>query len=211
MLEAEKPVIGLTGGIASGKSTVAQILRAQGVAVIDADALAREVVARGSAGLNEIVAAFGTGVLDSDGALDRPKLAAIVFADAQARSRLNAILHPRIGQLSAERITAARLTDTPYVVYEAPLLVETGAHRGLAALIVVATAESNQLARAIARDDIDEQAARERLAAQLPLSAKVKEADYVIANDSDIEALRASTLRTHDAILQRFIQPRSEV
>jgi len=210
MSEAEKPVIGLTGGIASGKSTVARILRAEGVAVIDADALAREVVARGSTGLSEIVATFGAGVLDSDGALDRPKLAAIVFADAQARSRLNAIVHPRIGQLSAERITAARLTDTPYVVYEAPLLVETGAHRGLAALIVVATAEPIQLERVVSRDGIDEHAARERLAAQLPLSAKVKEADYVIVNDSDIDTLRASTLRTHDTILQRFIQPRNE-
>jgi dephospho-CoA kinase len=210
MPEVDKPVIGLTGGIASGKSTVAQMLRAQGVEVVDADAIAREVVAPGSDGLREVVATFGPAVLASDGALDRPKLAEIVFADAQARARLNAILHPRIGQLSAERIAAAGRTDTPYVVYEAPLLVETGAHRGLSALIVVAAAEPAQLARMMKRDLFAEHAARERLAAQLPLSAKVKEADYVIDNDGDIEALRANTLRVHGAIRQRFLQPSSE-
>jgi dephospho-CoA kinase len=204
MTSSPKPIIGLTGGIASGKSTVAEMLRKLGISVVDADALAREVVLPGREALAEIVQAFGPGVLAADGTLDRTKLGELVFADADARRKLNAITHPRIAELSRERIAAAQETATPYVVYEAALLVESGAHRGLAALVVVALAESLQLARLVARDGLSEQAARERLAAQLPLSAKVQEADYVIANDGDLAALQASVLQTHRAILERF-------
>jgi dephospho-CoA kinase len=204
MVANPKPVIGLTGGIASGKSSVARLLRELGVAVIDADQLAREVVAKGSDGLREVVEAFGLDVLDAAGELDRPKLGQIVFHEPNARQRLNAITHPRIGHLSGERILEAQRGPSPYVVYEAALLVETGAHRGMAALIVVAASEALQLARSMARDGLDEAAARARLAAQLPLSAKVEAADYVIANDGDLDALRAETARTHRAILERF-------
>jgi dephospho-CoA kinase len=204
MTSPPKPVIGLTGGIASGKSSVARMLRELGVAVIDADQLAREVVAHGSDGLREVVDAFGPGVLDSSGELDRAKLGQIVFDDPSARQKLNAITHPRIGRLSAERIAEAQRGPSPYVVYEAALLVETGIHRGFAALIVVAAAETVQLARSMARDSLDENAARARIAAQLPLSAKVEAADYVITNDGDLEALRVETERTHRAILERF-------
>src|SRR5262245_48071973 len=131
-----KPLIGLTGGIASGKSTVAAILASLGIVVVDADKLAREVVAPGSDGLTEVVKTFGTDVPGPDGELLRPKLAEIVFKDADARKRINAIVHPRIAQLSAQRIQDAQRAACPYVVYEAPLLVETGAHRGMQALIV---------------------------------------------------------------------------
>jgi dephospho-CoA kinase len=204
MATQTKPVIGLTGGIASGKSSVARMLRELGVEVIDADQIAREVVALGTDGLREIVDTFGAGVLDPSGALDRAKVAEIVFRDTNARQKLNAIVHPRIGRLSAERIAAAQRGPSPYVVYEAPLLVETGAHRGLSALIVVAAAEPLQLARSMARDGMDEAAAHARIAAQLPLSAKVEAADYVVANDGDLEALRVGTMQTHRAILERF-------
>jgi dephospho-CoA kinase len=204
MTTQSKPVIGLTGGIASGKSSVARIFRELGLEVIDADQIAREVVAKASDGLREIVDAFGPTVLDSAGELDRAKLGDIVFRDPTARQKLNAIMHPRIGKLSAERIAEAQHKPSSYVVYEAPLLVETGAYRGLSALIVVATAEAHQLARSMARDGLDEAAVRARLAAQLPLSAKVKAADYIVANDGDLEALRAETMRTHRAILARF-------
>jgi dephospho-CoA kinase len=206
-----KPIIGLTGGIASGKSTVARILREIGVAVIDADQLAREVVARGSDGLAEIVTTFGADLLDANGDLDRPKLGERVFSDPSARQKLNAITHPRIAKLSAERIAAAQRSESPYVVYEAALLVETGAHRGMSALIVVAAADRLQLARSMARDGLPEAAARARLDSQLPLSAKVKEANYVIANDADVEALRAETLRTHRAILDQYQLKPAEV
>jgi dephospho-CoA kinase len=199
-----KAVIGLTGGIASGKSSVARVLRELGVAIIDADQVAREVVVKGSDGLREVVETFGPGVLDSEGELDRAKVGQIVFHDPAARQKLNAIIHPRIGRVSAERIAELQRGPSPYVVYEAPLLVETGAHRGLSALIVVAAAEPLQLARSMVRDGLDEAAARARIAAQLPLSAKVEVADYVIVNDGDLEALRAETQRTHRLIVERF-------
>jgi len=199
-----KPVIGLTGGIASGKSSVARELIALGIPVIDADQLAREVVEPGTEGLQEIVRTFGTAMLRADGTLDREKLGAHVFNDAEARKRLVAITHPRIGQLSAERIAAALQTDAPYVVYEAPLLVETGAYRGMSALIVVATAPEVQRARLMARENLDEAAARARIAAQAPLEAKLAVADYVLHNDAGLAELKAQVQQTHTAICQRF-------
>lgn len=200
-----KPLIGLTGGIASGKSTVARILREAGVAVVDADTLAREVVAPGTDGLREVVASFGTEVLAADGGLDRGKLAAVVFGDQAARERLAAITHPRIALRSAECIGDAMKTAAPYVVYEAALLVETGAYKAMSALIVVAANEATQQARAVARDDTTAKAARARIAAQLPLTAKTSVADYVIDNDADLTALRQRTLETHARIVERFV------
>ncbi len=204
MSSVPKPTIGLTGGIASGKSTVAKLLAELGVAVIDADALAREVVAPGSDGLREVVQSFGAAVLGADGSLDREALGAIVFGDPEARRKLNAITHPRIGLLSAERIVAAQASASPYVVYEAALLVETGAHKGFAALIVVAADATTQSTRAIARDGSSQEAAQARIAAQLPLADKVAVADYVIHNDGDLAALRGRTLAVHDQIMRRF-------
>lgn len=199
-----KPVIGLTGGIASGKSVVAGVLRGEGIDVVDADALAREVVAAGSDGLGEVIAAFGAAVLDAHGHLDREALGRIVFGDSAARRRLEAITHPRIGQLSMQRLAQAAAGPSPYVVYEAPLLVETGTHRGLSALVVVSADAATQIARIRARDGLDEVAARTRIAAQLPLAEKIAAADWVIANDGSLEALRARTLDVHRAILSRF-------
>src|SRR5688572_22303604 len=121
-MDKKKPLIGLTGGIASGKSSVSRILEGLGVDIVDADRIAREVVEPGSDGLQEIVRAFGEEVLRSDGALDREKLGAMVFRDASARARLEAITHPRIGARSAERIGQAMSGPSPYVVYDAPLL-----------------------------------------------------------------------------------------
>ncbi len=200
----KKPTIGLTGGIASGKSCVARVLAQQGVGVVDADALAREVVAAGSEGLREVVEAFGSGVLLADGSLDRTRLAAIVFDDEQARRRLQAITHPRIGRLSAERLTALAARGAPYVVYDAPLLVEVGAHRGFDALIVVAADEATQVARAVTRDRADEQETRRRIAAQLPLARKIEVADYVIQNDGSLQELEHRTLAVHREIMRRF-------
>jgi dephospho-CoA kinase len=200
-----KPLIGLTGGIASGKSTVAGLLAELGVAVVDADALAREVVAPQTDGLAEVVAAFGPGVLATDGSLDRAKLAQLVFADTSAREALTKITHPRIAALSAQRILDAMQTAVPYVVYEAALLVETGAHRGMDALVVVAANEATQLERAVARDTATAEAVRARIAAQLPLSAKLAAADYVIQNDDGLAALRERTHAVHDEILKRFV------
>ena len=131
-------MVGLTGGIASGKSTVAAMFRARGVPVIDADVLAREVTAPGSEGLAAIVERFGPEVLDADGALERKKLGAIVFADDEARAAINRITHPRIAAASQRALAALREAGEPLAIYEAPLIVENQIHRGLAALIVVA-------------------------------------------------------------------------
>lgn len=199
-----KPTIGLTGGIASGKSTVSRVLERIGVGVVDADRLAREVVVPGSEGLAEVVATFGEGVLASDGSLDRDKLGAIVFGDERARKALQAITHPRIARLSAERIAALQAGPAPYVVYDAPLLVEVGAHKGFAALIVVAAAEATQVARMHARDGLSELECKQRIAAQLPLARKIEVADYVIHNDGTLADLEERTRAVHGEILERF-------
>lgn len=204
MSERQKALVGLTGGIASGKSTVARLLAERGVAVVDADALAREVVAPGTVGLAEVIDTFGAQVLAPDGSLDRARLAQRVFADADARAKLTAITHPKIAALSAERITQAMQSPAPYVVYEAALLVETGIHTGMGALLVVGADAATQVARAMARDGMSAEAAQARMAAQLPLSAKAAVADYVIDNTGDLAALRARTHEVHDQLLARF-------
>lgn len=204
MASTKKPVIGLTGGIASGKSVAARVLAGLGIGIVDADRIAREVVAPGSDGLAAVVAAFGSEVLTAEGALDREKVAARVFREPDARKILQAITHPRIAVRSAELLAELAATDSPYVVYDAPLLVEVGAHKGLDALIVIAAERSTQIARAVARDGMAADEAERRIAAQLPLADKVAVADYVVHNDGTLEALKAAVLDTHRRILQRF-------
>lgn len=183
-------LVGLTGGIASGKSTVAAMLREMGAAVVDADALAREVVEPGEPALAEIARRFGPGVIAADGRLDRAALARIVFADEEARRDLGAITHPRVAALAAERTRALADAGAPIVFYEAALLVENGLHRGLSALIVVAVPPEVQLERLIRRDGLSADEARARLAAQLPLAEKIRVADYVIDNAGTVEDTR---------------------
>lgn len=195
--------VGLTGGIASGKTTVAQTFRALGVPIVDADVVAREVVAKGSEGLREIVVVFGPDVLHPDGSLDRKALGARIFANDEARQRLNAITHPRIAALSMAHMTEVA-GEAPYVLYEAALIVENQLHRNLAALVVVAATEENQIARIGARDGLEEEAARARIAAQLPLADKVRVADYVIDNDGDKVATKRRVVEVHDALMARF-------
>lgn len=195
--------IGLTGGIASGKSTAAARFRALGVPVVDADALAREAVAPGSEGLAEVVRAFGAEVLAPDGALDRKKLGEIVFSDPEARRRLERITHPRIAALSMQRMAEIAATGAPYGLYEAALLVENGVHRSLDGLVVVACAPEVQLRRLTARDGIDETAAKARLDAQMPVEDKLAAATWVIRNDGDRAALEAAVDAVHAEILAR--------
>jgi dephospho-CoA kinase len=199
-----KPTIGLTGGIASGKSTVARFLEDAGAAVVDADRVARDVVAVGSEGLAEVAQVFGPEVLASDGSLNREALAGVVFADHAARARLQAILHPRIGRRSAQLIEELRASDATYVIYDAPLLVEVGAHENLDGLIVVATATDAQVARAAARDRVAPEVVTRRMAAQLPLERKLEVADYVISNDGSLAELEERTRQVHSEIVARF-------
>jgi dephospho-CoA kinase len=194
--------LGLTGGIASGKSTASARFAELGVPIVDADKLAREVVEKGSDGLAEIVKVFGPEVLDAEGALDRKKLGAIVFDDADLRKKLEQITHPRIAALSMQRMAAIATSGAPYGLYEAALLVEKGTHHAMNGLVVVAASPEVQLARVMKRDGLDEAAARARLAAQMPLADKIAAATWVIWNDGDLDTLRARVDEIHRSILE---------
>jgi dephospho-CoA kinase len=182
-------LFGLTGGLASGKSSVAARWKSRGLPIIDADEMAREIVAPGTPGLAEIVAAFGPEVVLPDGSLDRKKVASIVFASPEARKKLELITHPRIAAGMLKRAGELEALDEPLGCYEAPLLVEGGFADLCRPLVVVALDERQQMARAMARDQLTEDDVRARLKAQLPLSAKVAVADYVIDNSGDPEEL----------------------
>src|SRR5262252_5280931 len=166
---ARRRVIGLTGNIGSGKSTVARMLGELGADVIDADQVARDVVKPGLPAHDEIVAEFGREVLAADGTIDRKALGTRVFGDAAARLRLEAITHPRIAMETQRRIGASK---APVVVYEATLLVENGIHKALDGLIVVTAPETQQVARVVARDGLAADEVERRLAAQLPAAKK---------------------------------------
>ncbi len=186
-------VIGLTGGMASGKSLVARILRDLGAEVIDADVIAREVVEPGAEALREIVAAFGRDVLRPDGTLDRRVLGERIFRDPGARARLNAITHPEIRRRMAERVEALRRARPGgIVVLDIPLLLDTAAADAYAldGIVVVYVDEETQAARLAARDGIFIDRARQRLGAQRPLREKVPLATWVIDNSGAPEATR---------------------
>ncbi|MFP4597680.1 MAG: dephospho-CoA kinase [Persicimonas sp.] len=193
-------IVGLTGGIASGKSTVAAMLEDLGTPVIDADQIAREVVEPGEPALEEIREAFGEEVIDEDGALDRPALGEVVFGDANARKRLEAITHPRIGQRMMERANELREADHRWVVYDAALIVENGMHRWLDSLIVVAADPEVQLDRLLARDDISAEQAQSRIDSQMPLEDKITVADYVVDNNGTLEDTRRQVEDIHTQI-----------
>ena len=176
--------VALTGGIATGKSAVAVTLRAAGVPVVDADALARRAVAAGSAGLREVVARFGGGVLSADGALDRAALGRIVFADPAARRDLERIVHPRVRAGVAAFFAGQH--DRPAAVAEIPLVYETGWARSFDLVVVVACAPAVQVQRLMARDGVSAEAAQARLAAQWPIEDKARLADRVIVSDGSL-------------------------
>ena len=182
-------IIAITGGVASGKSTVDRLFHALGVVVADADVAAREAVAPGSEGLDEVVAAFGEGVLGVDGQLDRPAMRRRVFADADARRRLETIIHPRVRETLRNTCQAA---SGPYVIASIPLLAEGGgrdAYPWLQRILVVDVPETLQLARLLQRDGIDEALARTMIAAQASRRERLAIADDVLVNDGRMDAL----------------------
>jgi dephospho-CoA kinase len=194
-------VIGLTGGIATGKSTVSQILRELGAAVIDADVLAREVVEPGQPALAEVAARF-PGVIGQDGRLDRAALGQRVFGDAAELSALNAILHPRIAEAFAQRTRELEAKGEPLVVYDAALLVENGLQARMQGLIVVVAPAEDQRRRLMARDGLSGAEADARIASQLPLSEKVKHATWVVDNSGGVESTRAQVERIYRTMKQ---------
>ncbi len=187
-------VIGLTGGIASGKSSVARILAACGVPVIDADQLSRDVVMPGMPALAAIMALCGAGVLRADGSLDRQALGARVFADPHLRRQLEAILHPAIKVLAEARLGELRRSGAPVAVYMAPLLIEAGAADRVDEIWVVAVDRETQVARVMARDGIGRQEAEQRLAAQMPLAEKARHGRIVIDNRGTLAELEEKVL-----------------
>ena len=178
--------IGLTGGIGSGKSTVSALLAARGAVVIDADRIAREVVEPGTPGLAAVAEAFGSGVLTADGSLDRPALAAIVFADPAAREKLDGIVHPLVRSRATELAAAA--PEDAVVVHDVPLLVETG-QAGSYDLVLVVQADPDTRIDRLVRRGLTEEDARARIAAQASDEQRRAVADVVLENDGTPEDL----------------------
>jgi dephospho-CoA kinase len=176
-------LVGLTGGIATGKSTFARALRDLGAPVIDADAHARAAVAPGAPALGEVVRAFGPEVLDAGGGLDRGRMAARVFSDPAARARLEAILHPAVRRAMRQEAEALAAAGADLAFYDVPLLYEVGLERDLDAVVVVWASRAQQLERLRARDGMGEVEAEGRLRAQLPVDEKAARADFVVRND----------------------------
>jgi dephospho-CoA kinase len=175
--------VGLTGGIGSGKSTVAELLAGHGAVIVDADRIAREVVAPGTPGLAAVTAEFGTDVLTPDGALDRPRLGAVVFAEEGRRLALNAIVHPLVRDRSAELEAAA--PPGAIVVHDVPLLAENGLAPLFDLVLVVDAAERTRLDRLVRLRGMTEEDARARLAAQATREQRLAVADLVVPNDGD--------------------------
>jgi dephospho-CoA kinase len=184
-------LVGLTGGIASGKSTVAKILGRLGAAIVDADMLSREVVAPGHDGWNEIVATFGREVLQADQTLDRQKLRTIIFNNPDARKKLEAIIHPRVRALAEQRIREHGEAGFVVVVYEVPLLFEGNLQQWLRPVILVACDINVQRQRLQARDGLDAAAAQKHIDTQMSLEEKRRLADYVIENDGSLADLES--------------------
>jgi dephospho-CoA kinase len=193
-------VAGLTGGIATGKSYCLARFAALGARVIDADRLARDVVAPGTPGLAAVSARFGASILRSDGTLDRAALGRIVFSDRTAREDLEAIVHPEVYRRIREWAQALP-ADTPLAVADVPLLFETGRAREFEVVIVCACEPEEQVRRIQARDGLSEAEARERLAAQWPIADKIAPADYVIRTDGTHE----ETARQVEAVWRTLV------
>lgn len=182
-------LVGLTGGLASGKSTVARLLAERGAVVIDADDLARHAVAPGTPGLERVVEAFGKEVLADDGSLDRRALAALVFDHEDKRVTLEGIVHPEVFRLLHEELAGHRETDA-VVVFDAPLIMETGFDEACDVVVVVTAPVEERMARAERDRGMDEREARARISAQIPEADRIERADVVIENGGTVHELR---------------------
>ena len=193
-------VIGLTGGIGSGKSTVADLFAAQGVAVVDTDLIAHDLTGPAGAAMPEILAAFGDSVRQPNGGLDRVAMRRQVFADPQVRQQLEGILHPRI-RSEAER--RCRLATTPYVLLVVPLLIESGAYRDrVRRVLVVDCDEATQVARVVARSGLSPDEVRRIIATQLARAERLAAADDVIVNMARVAVLEPQVLAMHERYLR---------
>ncbi len=201
--------VGLTGGIATGKSYVVSVLRELGCEVIDADQVAREVVAPGQPALDEIVAAFGPDSLTPEGTLDRARLGAIIFADPAKRERLNAIVHPRVFEAQAKWFAEVEARDPGAIaVVDAALMIETGSYRRFDTLVVVHCNPILQLERLMARNGLTREEAEARIRAQMPSEEKLKFADHAIDTTQGFDATRRQVETLHET-LRRMTQEKT--
>jgi dephospho-CoA kinase len=187
--------IGLTGGIGCGKTTVADLFAARGASVIDTDQIAHSLTAAGGAAMPALIEAFGPGFATPDGALDRARMRALVFAEPGARARLEAILHPRIREATA---SAALLATGPYLIFVVPLLIESGTWRErVARVLAIDCPEDMQVARVMARNNMTEAQVRAIMAAQVTRARRLEAADDVILNEDGLDALLPQVERLH--------------
>jgi dephospho-CoA kinase len=195
--------IALTGGMGTGKSHVRAVFAALGVPTIDADTLARDVVAHGTPGFDAVVATFGRAILNADGDLDRRALAAMVFSDTAKRRELEAILHPAIRGAIDQWFTTLDKTAFPFAIADIPLLYETGLDTEYDAAIVTSCAPQTQVRRIMARDDLDATEVQRRLDAQMPLADKVKRATYVIDTNGSLVQTNAQVHKLYNELSSR--------
>ncbi len=199
MSAAKRYVVGLTGGIGSGKSAAAEIFRTCGVEVIDADSLAREVVEPGQPALDDIAAYFGSELLTAEGHLDRAALRKIVFSNPEQKSWLENLLHPLIAELLQRRLNA---TKSPYAILESPLLLETEQYKLVDRVIVIDVNEEIQIARSVRRDGSDEAVIRSIIASQIDRSKRIQHADDLVSNEEGLEQLREKVEALHSKYLE---------
>ncbi len=193
-------VVGMTGGIGSGKSTVAGFFREHGAPVIDTDQISRELVGPDSTAFAQIVDAFGRGILNARGEIDRPRLRSMVFADPDARHRLEAILHPRIRQETERRI---RALQAPYCIVSVPLLLESGWSDLVDRILVVDAPRELQIRRVMQRDEVTREEAESALAAQISRRERLDAADDVIVNEGNMSDLRTQVENLHERYSRR--------
>jgi dephospho-CoA kinase len=194
-------IVGLTGGVASGKSVVSRVLTEEGAYLIDADQIARELVQPQTPAWKEIVRVFGKEILQENGSIHRKKLAARVFADPEQRILLNQMMHPRIKEEIDRRLKAIGQKDPEaVVVIDAPLLLETGTHRDTDKVIVVTSTEEQQIERLRMREEMDREEAKRIIEAQIPTEEKLRVADFVIQNEGSLEGVERKTKEVFQAL-----------
>jgi dephospho-CoA kinase len=204
-------IVGLTGGVASGKTTVSQVLKEQGAYIIDADQMARELVRPHAPAWKQLVKAFGKDILREDGSIHRKRLADKVFADPRQRKLLNQILHPRIKKEIERRAKEIGQKDPDaVVVIDAPLLVELGDHRKMDKLIVVTSTQTQQIERLQRRDGIGPEEALRIFSSQMPIKDKVKWADFVIRNEGSIQKTREKAKEVYQELKKGVIHAKKK-
>ncbi|SCB73940.1 dephospho-CoA kinase [Weissella bombi] len=193
--------LGLTGGIATGKSTISTYLSSKNIPILDADKIARQVVEPGTPGLAEIVQYFGDDILQDDQTLNRKALGQIVFNDEQALQKLNEITHPRIQQMMMDQVAVLAKSNTPLVILDIPLLLENHNEAGADAVMLVTIPKTLQLERLMNRNHLTQAEAESRIAAQMPLAEKEQLADYIIDNSGSV----ADTYKQVDQVINQIL------